>query len=85
MLKQATEFRDSHIHDVASFDELREVIEQGGWARGWWAGSDDDERRVKEHTGATIRCYPFEHPEGTGTCFYTGEKAERVALFARAY
>ncbi|RMG81680.1 MAG: proline--tRNA ligase [Chloroflexi bacterium] len=85
MLKQATEFRDSHIHDVSSFDELREVIEQGGWARGWWAGSDDDERFIKEQTGATIRCYPFERPDGTGTCFYTGEKAERVALFARAY
>ena len=32
----------------------------GKWARGGWAASDDDERRVKEETQATLRCFPFE-------------------------
>lgn len=85
LLRQATEFRDANIHDVKSYDELREVIEEGSWARGWWAGSNDDERRVKEETGATIRCFPFEQPGGRGQCFLTGGAAERVALFAKAY
>lgn len=85
MLKQATEFRDANIHDVKSYDELKKVIEDGGWARAAWAGSDDDERRVKDETGATIRCFPFEQPDAVNPCIITGNTAQRVALFAKAY
>jgi prolyl-tRNA synthetase len=85
LLKQAEEFRESNIHEVKNYDELRGVIDQGDWARGWWAGSNDDERKVKEETGATIRCFPFEQPDAKGKCLFTGQPAERIALFARAY
>lgn len=85
LLQQATAFRDAHIQDVKTYDELRQAIEAGEWARGWWAGSDDDERRVKEETGATIRCFPFEQPGGSGACLLTGQAAAEVALFAKAY
>jgi prolyl-tRNA synthetase len=43
MLKRATEFRDANINDVKSYADLETIIEQGGWARGWWAGTDEDE------------------------------------------
>jgi prolyl-tRNA synthetase len=85
MLAQARAFRDENIHDVTGYDELRSVVEAGGWARGWWAGSDDDERRVKEETGATLRCYPLDQPGGDGSCLLTGATAQEVALFGRAY
>ena len=85
MLQQATEFRDANIFDVKNFDEFKQVIETGGWVRGWWSGSDDDERAVKEQTGATLRCFPLEQPGGTGDCLYTGKAADRVALFAKSY
>jgi prolyl-tRNA synthetase len=85
MLRQATEFRDSSIQNVKSYDELRQVVEAGGWARGWWAGSDADERRVKEETGATIRCFPFDQPQEKGECLMNGTTAQEVALFAKAY
>lgn len=85
LLQQATEFREANTHDVTSYEEVKQVIEKGGWARGWWAGSDDDERRVKDEIGATLRCFPLDQPEGSGRCFLTGENAERVAIFAKAY
>lgn len=85
MLQQATEFRDANIFDVKSYDELKGVVEQGGFARGWWAGTDDEELAIKAEIGATHRCYPLDQPGGTGTCFYTGRPAERVAIFAKAY
>ena len=86
MLAQATAFRDENTHDVKSYDEFKQVIESGGWARGRWAGSNDDERRVKEETGATLRCYPLEgQPDDTGECLLTGKPAEEVAIFAKAY
>lgn len=47
--------------------------------------SDEEELRVKEETGATIRCFPFEQPEGPHTCLMTGNHADEVAIFAKSY
>jgi prolyl-tRNA synthetase len=85
MLAAATAFRDANIIDVASYDELRQVVEAGGFARGWWADSAVNERQIKEETGASHRCYPLDQPDGEGVCFYSGAKTNRVALFAKAY
>lgn len=85
LLNMATSFRDSNIVDVTSYDELKEAISAGKWARGPWSASDKDELKVKEETGATIRCFPFEQPEGTKTCLMTGNPAQEVAIFAKSY
>ncbi|CAI0546548.1 unnamed protein product [Linum tenue] len=85
LLAKATSFRDSNIVDVSSYDELKEAISQGKWARGPWSASDKYEARVKEETGATIRCFPFEQPAGTKTCLMTGQPADEVAIFAKSY
>jgi prolyl-tRNA synthetase len=85
MLAAAAAFRDANIIDVTSYDELRQVVEAGGFARGWWADSAVNERQIKEETGASHRCYPLEQPGGEGVCFYSGAKTNRVALFAKAY
>eukprot|EP00983_Pelagomonas_calceolata_P135290 1162142-Pelagomonas_calceolata.AAC.19 len=47
----------------------------GKWARGGWSGSDADEKRVKDETQATLRCFPFDQPAGPHTCFMTGQPA----------
>jgi len=85
LLQEATEFRDANIVDVTSYDELKAAVADGKWARGGWAASDEDEAKVKEETQATLRCFPFDQPEGPHTCLMTGEPAEKVALFAKAY
>ena len=89
LLADATAFRDSHIHDVSDYDHFKQVVEAGGWARGWFAGEDKrgsvDEAKIKEETGATLRCIPLEQPGGTGKCFLTGNDADKVALFSKAY
>jgi prolyl-tRNA synthetase len=86
MLQRATEFRDANTFSVSSYDEFKEALEsKGGFLRVHWAGTSQDEDSIKEETKATIRCYPFNPPEGMGTCFYTGKKTDRVAIFARAY
>jgi prolyl-tRNA synthetase len=85
MLQQATAFRDARLHDVTSYDELKQVIEADGFARGWWNDSEAGEARIKEETGATHRCYPLEQPGGTGVSFFDGQPAQKVAIFAKAY
>ena len=92
LLEQARAFRDENIRDVSSYEELKLAIDQGLWARGWWSGSDADEERVKEETGATLRCFPFEQPAGAetnggggGKCLMSGGVAGEVAIFAKSY
>lgn len=86
LFEQARRFRDENVLDVRDYDELRQVIEGNlGWARGWWAGSEKDELRIQQETGATIRCFPLEQPSDDGPCFFTGNRPAQIALFARAY
>jgi prolyl-tRNA synthetase len=82
---QAEAFRNANIVDVRSYDELKAVVEAGGFARGWWGGSDDDELRIKAETGATHRCYPLEPQTDAAPCFFTGAAEAREAIFAKAY
>ena len=86
MLQRATTFRDANTHTARSYDEFKQILEgKAGFIRVHWAGASEDEDRIKEETKATIRCFPFEKPEGEGVCFFTGKRTDRVAVFARAY
>jgi prolyl-tRNA synthetase len=84
LLQKATDFRNANTTDVRSYDELKQAISTG-FARGWWAGSSEDEQRIQEETKATLRCIPLEQPDGGGVCFLTGKPATKQAIFARAY
>ncbi|MEM7119083.1 MAG: proline--tRNA ligase, partial [Chloroflexota bacterium] len=84
MLAKATQFRDENTHEVDNYVAFKTAVKTG-FAKVWWAGSNDDEQRVKEETKATIRCLPLEQPGGTGTCFYTGKPAEQMVIFGRSY
>jgi len=84
LLLKARQFRDANTFDVKTYDELKEAVAKG-FARGWWAGSSEDEQRIQEETKATLRCLPLEQPGGSGTCLYTGKPANRIAIFGRSY
>ncbi len=86
LLQRATEHRNANTRTVTNYDEFKQVLEaEGGFVRVHWAGTGEDEDRIKEETKATVRCFPFEKPEGEGVCFYTGRRTDQVAIFARAY
>jgi prolyl-tRNA synthetase len=84
MLDKARQFQEGNTQEVTTYDQFKEAV-QTGFARVWWDGSNEDESRVKEETKATIRCFPLEQREGSGTCFYSGRPANRTAIFGRAY
>jgi len=84
LFERARNFRDSHIQDTATYDELVKAIENG-WAYAWWCGSPECEARVKEDTKATTRCIPMDQPAGSGKCIVCGKPAQEKVYFARAY
>lgn len=84
LLERARRFRDDRTQPANNYEEFKEAVKTG-FARVWWAGSDEDEQQIQSETKATLRCFPLEQPDETGPCFYTGQPANRVAIFARAY
>ncbi len=84
LLKRATEFRDANIHDVKTYDELKEVVKDG-WAFAYWCESRECEAKVKEGTKATTRNIPFNQPSEEGTCVVCGKPSKRKVYFAKAY
>ncbi|UOQ45475.1 proline--tRNA ligase [Halobacillus salinarum] len=50
-----------------------------------WCGNKDCENEIKEKTGATSRCIPFEQESIAETCVCCGKQAEDMVYWAKAY
>ena len=86
IFRKAEAFRDSHIIEVDSYDQFREVIEnQGGFVAAHWDGTPETEERIKEQTKATIRLIPLNPKPDPGQCILTGKPSPYRVLFAKAY
>ncbi|TAE03728.1 MAG: proline--tRNA ligase, partial [Bacteroidetes bacterium] len=84
--QRAFQFRESHITDVSTYQEFKEVLEnKGGFVRAFWDGTPETEAKIKEETKATIRCIPLNNPQEEGKCMLTGNPAKEKVLFALAY
>lgn len=85
MYEKAHRFLLSRIKDAHSFDELKEIVDNGGCARMMWCGDEECENKIKEVTNATSRCMPFNQDGFSDVCPICGKKASKVVLFAKAY
>lgn len=85
MYQKAYQFLLEHITEVHSLDELKQVVDRGGYAKMMWCGDEDCENKIKELTTATARCMPFNQQEFDDVCPICGKKAKKVVLFAKAY
>ena len=69
-------------------DFVKTMQEQGGFILCGWCGNEECEMKIKEETGADIRVIPFDQKElneELANCVYCKNKAEKIAVFARAY
>ncbi len=86
LFAKALQYRDSHITEVNSFEEFKEVLEnKGGFIAAHWDGTPETEDKIKELTKATIRCMPLSGKKEDGKCVLTGSKSNGRVLFAKAY
>ncbi len=83
---RAKSFRSANTHQVNTWDEFKEVIEnKGGFVSAHWDGTSETEEKIKELTKATIRCVPLNNPAEEGKCVLSGKPSKERVLFARAY
>jgi len=83
---RAREYRDSHITEVNTFEEFKEVLNtKGGFVSAHWDGTSETELKIKDKTKATIRCIPMDQKEEEGICIFSGNPSNKRVLFAKAY
>ncbi len=81
MLEAARKFRDEQTVRVNTVEELeRHFAEHRGFVAIPWTDDAALEARIKDGTGATLRCLPLEPSAIPGS-----RPGERLALFARSY
>jgi prolyl-tRNA synthetase len=89
LLARATAFREAHtvkIDDEATFRAFFAEGALGGFALVPWAGTSEDENRLREELKITIRCLPHgDQYAEEGTCFITGRPSHRRVVFAKSY
>lgn len=86
LYQKALQYRETHITEVNSFEEFKEVLNtKGGFISAHWDGTSETEEKIKDLTKATIRCIPLNNKIEAGKCVLTGEKSTQRVLFAKAY
>ena len=83
--QKALNFRDKSTHEVDSWDELVDVLEnKGGFALAYWDGTLESEDRIKE-TKASIRCLLKDAEPKEGRCVVSGKPSKQRVVIAKAY
>lgn len=86
LFNKALSYRDSHITEVNSFEEFKEVLDnKAGFVSAHWDGTPETEEKIKELTKATIRCIPLDRKKEEGICIFSRGKSAGRVLFAKAY
>lgn len=86
MLERARAHCDTHTSSAANYEEFKSAIEnKPGFVKAMWCGDRACEDKIKEDTGATSRCMPFEQEEITDTCICCGKKAKAMVYWGKAY
>jgi prolyl-tRNA synthetase len=86
LFNKALNYRNTHITEVANFEEFKETLEnKGGFISAHWDGTPETEEKIKELTKATIRCIPLDRKEEAGNCILTDKLSVGRVLFAKAY
>ncbi len=84
MYAKAKAFRDSKIITAVNFEEFTEGVKQG-FVKAMWCGERECEDQIKEKTGASTRCMPFDQEEVAHTCVHCGKNAKHMMYFGKSY
>ena len=86
MYDKARAHRDSHTYEVVDWDGFVDTINnKPGFVKAMWCGCQECEDKIKEETGATSRCMPFEQENLSDTCICCKKPAKKMVYWGRAY
>lgn len=86
LFDKALQLREEKTKSVTNLESFKEMLEaEGGFIKAMWCGDQVCEDRIKEETGATSRCIPFEQEEISNTCVCCNKEAKHMVYWAKAY
>ncbi len=86
MFKKLKDIREEKTNAAVTMDEFKDIVEnKTGFVNAMWCGDKACEDKIKEATGATSRCMPFEQENLSDTCVCCGKKAKKMVCWGRAY
>jgi prolyl-tRNA synthetase len=85
LFERAKSMQEDKMRTSKSWEEFKTDIETGNFVVAFWDGTEETEKKIKEETGATIRCIPFNQKPDEGVCVYSGTSAAQKVIFAKAY
>lgn len=86
MFEKARTNREEKTHPAINMEQFKDIVEnKTGFVKSMWCGDRACEEKIKEITGATSRCMPFEQEHISDTCVCCGKKADKLVYWGRAY
>ena len=86
MLAKATAHRDANTHEAHNWGEFTDILtRKQGFIKAMWCGDRACEEAIKDETGATTRCMPFEQEHLSDVCVHCGKPAKTMVYFGKAY
>ncbi|MGF9978401.1 proline--tRNA ligase [Viridibacillus arvi] len=86
LYNKALNHREENTFTVQTFDAFKAQLEEKqGFIKAMWCGDQVCEDKIKEETGATSRCMPFEQERISEVCICCSKPAEKMVVWAKAY
>ena len=86
MYDRAKTFLEEHTSSATNMDELVDIVNtKRGFVKAMWCGCRECEDKLKEMSGITSRCIPFEQESISDTCVVCGKPATKMVYWGRAY
>lgn len=86
MLERAKAHVKENTHTANDWEEFCSIIEeQQGFVKAMWCGEQECEEAIKDKTGASTRCMPFEQEHLGDVCVHCGKPAKKMVYFGKAY
>lgn len=86
MLERARKHRDEHTYTAKNYEEFENIIAtKPGFVKAMWCGDQACEEQIKEKTGATSRCMPFEQEAVADTCVCCGKPTNTMMYWGKSY
>ena len=86
LYEKALAKRNEKTSKAVNIDEMLKILnEKSGFIKAMWCGDEACEDLVKEKTGASSRCIPFEQERIAETCVCCSKPAVNMVYWGRAY
>ena len=84
LFERAHRFLDENTVEAKTYEELMQYVDEKKMVKVNWCGSEECEAIIKEETGASSCCIPFDE-QADGSCIYCDKPAHHIVYFAKHY